>query len=247
MLAGAHVEHTAHGHIICINSRMAGALSAGAIESTSKWSDRIINAPAILTRTRLPTLTPPVEVPSMPAVRYESPAWSSCCPRQRERLQVGVCLHCFDNAFLGTVAGVFDAAERRHLSAIARYFPDIDGADLEFVYETCRMIEPVGADTGGKPKPCAIRCRDKNIDAMTANDRNDRTEGLCRRGLEGPCSEFMAITRGAPIGLAANTRAATALWVPGSLHRYATYRAATRRNASSGKNVEKRKILYGRR
>src|SRR3546814_14752792 len=52
-------------------------------------------------------------------------------PRQRKRLHVGVALHRLDDAFLVAEAGVLDAAEGRHLDAVAGHFPDVHGADPE--------------------------------------------------------------------------------------------------------------------
>src|SRR4029077_2574647 len=67
-------------------------------------------------------------------------------PRQRIGLHIGEALHRLDHAFLVAEPGILDAAERRHLDAIARHFPYVDGADVEFVDEARDVVEPVGAD-----------------------------------------------------------------------------------------------------
>src|SRR5882762_2350437 len=67
-------------------------------------------------------------------------------PRHRVGLDVGEALHRLEHAFLVAEAGILDAAEGRHFDAIARHFPDIDGADLQLVDEAGDVVQPVGAD-----------------------------------------------------------------------------------------------------
>src|SRR5882757_1860566 len=103
---------------------------------------------------------------------------ASASPRQREGLQVGIGVHRLHNTLLGAVARLFDAAEWRHLGAITRHFPDVDGADLEFLDKMCRVIETVGTDPGRQAKGSAVRSFDEVVDAAAANDRDYWTEGF---------------------------------------------------------------------
>src|SRR5262249_28175784 len=69
-------------------------------------------------------------------------------PRQRVRLDVRKTLHRLEHAFLVAEAGILDAAEGRHLDAVAGNLPDIDRADLQLVDEAGDVVEAVGADAG---------------------------------------------------------------------------------------------------
>ena len=100
-------------------------------------------------------------------------------PRQRIGLHIGEALHRLDHAFLVAEPGILDAAERRHLDAIARHFPDIDGADFQLVDEARDVVEPVGADARREPVGGRIRNADHLRDVVrAADDRDDRAERL---------------------------------------------------------------------
>src|SRR5882724_10851731 len=99
-------------------------------------------------------------------------------PRHRVGLDVGEALHRLEHAFLVAEAGILDAAEGRHLDAVAWHLPDIDGADLELAYEAGDVVEAVGADAGGEAEGGGVREADRLVDIVEAHDRRHRPEGL---------------------------------------------------------------------
>src|SRR5208282_2527258 len=67
-------------------------------------------------------------------------------PGQRIGLRVAVALHRFEYALLVAQPRVLDAAERRHLQAVARNLAHIHAADLELADEAGDQVHPIGAE-----------------------------------------------------------------------------------------------------
>ena len=66
-------------------------------------------------------------------------------PGKRIGLHIGEEFHRFHHAFFDAIAGIFDAAEGRHLNPVARHFPDINCANIQPFNEGGDAIESVCA------------------------------------------------------------------------------------------------------
>src|SRR5258708_2040561 len=99
-------------------------------------------------------------------------------PGQGIGLQVGKAFHGLEHAFSVAQARILDAAEGRHLDAIARHFPDIHRADLELLDETGDVVEAVGANPRGEAVGRGIGNTDGLLDIRNTNDRRDWAKSL---------------------------------------------------------------------
>src|SRR4029450_11612972 len=113
------------------------------------------------------------------------PGWPSARPGQRPGFHVGEALHRLQHAFLVAQARILDAAEGRHFDAIARYFPDIDRADLQLVDESGDVVQAIGADARRQPIGRAVGDLDRVIDVLDVDDRDGRAEGFLAHQLAG--------------------------------------------------------------
>src|SRR5271170_1867126 len=91
-----------------------------------------------------------VEVVSGPGVSsigsvMESSSRFENLPGQRISLRVAEDLHGFEHAFLVAQPRVFDASERRHFQAVARYFAHVYAAHLQLLDKAGDQVDSVGA------------------------------------------------------------------------------------------------------
>src|SRR5687768_2536337 len=87
-------------------------------------------------------------------------------PRQRVSADVGEALHRFPDAFLVAEARILDAAERRHLDAVARNLPYIYRANVELADEARDVVEPMCADARREPVGGGIGDADRVVDVL---------------------------------------------------------------------------------